>query len=135
MGGSAGFPTTPVDVPDATFRDMVDAHMAHTSRLVDARHNIGEPLPAAELARHALAALAGQHAVAERILYTRWCNARDVLTYGATVEDAAAAMGLDVDEVVFGLTRWAEGQHHENLISRAQLDEVLALVEGPEVTR
>lgn len=135
MAGSAEFPATPADVPDATFRTLVDALMAHTARLVDARHGIGEPLPAAELARHALAALAEQHAVAERILYTRWCNARDALTFGATIPAVAAGMGLDVDELVFGLSRWAEGQLREGLMTRAEHDGVLGLVEGPEVTR
>lgn len=126
---SPTFPTTPTDVPDGPFGDLIDAHLNHLALLVAAHHEIGEPLPAAELARHAVAALAVQHAVAERLLHTRWCNACDALTYGASLDDTAAAMGLDADEVAFGLSRWVEGQHHQDLMTRAQLDEVLALIE------
>lgn len=132
---SAAFPTTPRDVPDSTFRDLIDAHLGHLAPLVDARHGIGEPRPAVELARHAVAALAAAAALAERVLHSRWCTARDALVYGATVDDVAAGMGLDVDEIVMGLRAWADGQLREGLMTRAQHDEVLALVEGPEVSR
>lgn len=79
---------------------------------------------------HAVAALATQHALAERVLYSRWCNVRDALTFGATPEQVAAAMGLDVDEVALGLRSWADGQHRQQLITADEHDAVLALVAG-----
>ncbi len=132
---SAGFPTTPADVPDWSYREIAEAHLRHIAALVDAHHGTGRQQSPAELAGHAVAALATQHALAERVLQTRWCSARDALTNGASLDDTAAAMGLDVDELVFGLTRWADGQLRRHLMTRAQHDEVLGLVEGLAVTR
>lgn len=132
---SAALPTTPHDVPDAPYREIVEAYLRHVEFLVHAHHGIGEPVPAGDLAAHAIAALASQHAVAERVLHTRWTTARDALTYGATVDDVAAAMGLDPDEVTFGLSRWADGELRERRLTPAQHDAVLALIDGAEVTR
>lgn len=128
-------PSRPADVPDWPYREIAEAHLRHVAALVDAHHGTGDPRPAAELAGHAVAALATQHALAERVLATRWVTARDALVYGATIEQVGAGMGLDVDELTFGLTRWADAQQREHLMTRAQLDEVLALVEAAEVTR
>ncbi len=132
---AAAFPTTPGDVPDAGFHALIDAYMGHLTRLVHAHHGVGEPVPAETLVRHSIAALACQHAVAERVLNTRWCTARDALTYGASIDDTAAAMGFDVDELVFGLARWADGQVREHRMTRAQHETVLTLVEDPKVAR
>ncbi len=131
----ATMPTTPADVPEMSYGDIADAHHQHLLALVLAHHGTGDPAPAEVLARHAVAALATQHALAERVLYTRWVTARDALTYGASVDDTAAGMGLDVDEVLLGLTCWADGQLREHLMTQAQHDEVLALVDNAEVTR
>ena len=78
---------------------------ALTGRLADARHGIGEVLPKQRLAEHAIGALAAQHVMAERALHSRWANVVDALTYGATLEDIAAAMSLDPDEVASGCGR------------------------------
>lgn len=129
---SAGFPTTPCEVPDGSYAEIVEAHLQHVQFLVHAHHGIGEPVSASELAVHSVAALATQHALAERVLQTRWATARDALTYWASLDDTAAAMGFDVDEVVFGLRAWAAGQFRERLMTRAQYDEVAALVDTAE---
>jgi hypothetical protein len=50
--------TRPADLASASLRELLDAWHRHTARLVDARHGLGDPLPAARLARHGLAALA-----------------------------------------------------------------------------
>jgi hypothetical protein len=50
---------------------------------------IGDRLPAEQLARHAVALLAVEHALADRVLASRWVNVADALTYGATVEQVA----------------------------------------------
>jgi hypothetical protein len=63
----------------------------------------------------------------------RWVTAAETLTYGATVEHTAGAMGLDVDEVAIGLRMWADGQHQHAGMSVAARDEVYALL--AEVTR
>jgi hypothetical protein len=77
---------------------------------------------------HALTALAYQHALAERALHSRWVNARDGLRHGATVAQVADAMGLDADEVCFGLSRWADGQRRHGSMSEHEHAAVLALV-------
>jgi hypothetical protein len=95
---SADFPTRPADLPyQLSYPCLAERVLAHEAHLVDARHDLGDPLSADELAAHALAALACQHALAERILWSRWCNTRAALTFGATVDQTAAAIGLDVD--------------------------------------
>lgn len=127
---SAEFPTSAADVPhDAPLATVLQAFAAHTLRVVDAMLGIGEPLPVETLARHAVAALVLQHTVAERVLYSRWTTVRDALTYGASIGDVAAAMGLDVDEVVAGLRSWAAGQLRHGLVTEAEHDAVVALVE------
>lgn len=128
-------PTTPAEVPDLSFSGLAEQYHRHIGALVDAHHGVGDPLPAAELAGHAVAALATQHALAERVLLSRWVTCRDALAYGSSLDDTAAAMGLDADEVAMGLARWADGQLREHLMTQAQHDEVLALVDGAEVSR
>ena len=78
---------------------------------VPARHSIGDAIPAEQLARHAVALLAVEHALADRVLVSRWVTVAEALTYGATIDQVAAGMGLDVDEVRVGLAGWADGQH------------------------
>lgn len=125
---SATFPTTPAAVPDVSHGELVDEYHLHIWGLVTAHHGTGAAAPAEVLAQHAVAALAVQHALAERILRTRWVNVRDALTYGATLDDVAAAMGFDPDDVPVGLARWAGGQLCEHLMTRAEYDTVLELV-------
>lgn len=128
---SASLPTTPHDVPNAPYREIADALVEHIRFIFEAQHS-GSAVPAADIAAHAVAALATQHALADRILQSRWVTVRDALTHGATVDDVAAAMGLDVDEVVVGLGSWAAGQFRENLMTRPQFDATVALVDTVE---
>lgn len=121
-------PTRPADLHDMTLVELAAAYGQHSSRLVNARHRIGEALPGDQVAAHAIAALAVQHELAERALASRWVIARDGLSYGASVAQVATAMGLDEDEVIFGLTRWASGQRRENLISDSEYAAIVALV-------
>ena len=51
------------------------------------------PLPAEQLARHAVALLAVEHTRAERMLASRWVNVADALTYGATLDRVAGTRG------------------------------------------
>jgi hypothetical protein len=96
----------PGDIPDFyTLGAIARLYHALTGRLADARHGIGEVLPKQRLAEHAIGALAAQHVMAERALHSRWANVVDALTYGATLEDIAAAMSLDLDEVASGCGR------------------------------
>ena len=122
------YPTCPADLPhDATLGELAEHLHRLIGPLVDARHGLGEPLPADQLAAHAIAALAVQHALAERALYSRWVIMCDALTHGATLEHTAAAMGLEVDEVAVGLRMWADGQHQHAGMSAAARDEVYAM--------
>ena len=128
---SASLPTTPHDVPNAPYREISDALVEHIRFTYDAQHS-GDAVPAADIAAHAVAALALQHALAGRILQSRWVTVRDALAYGATVDDVAAAMALDVDEVVVGLHNWAAARFRENRMTRPQFDATVALVDTAE---
>jgi len=78
---------------------------------------------------HAVGALVYSHALSERALHPRWSIAVDALSAGATVEAVGAAMGgLEPDELRAGLRRWADGQHHEGLITEARRRQARALV-------
>jgi hypothetical protein len=125
-------PTRPADIPHtAPLRRLLDALHDHQGRLVNARYAIGDdPVPAEQLARHAVALLAVEHALADRVLVSRWVTVADALTYGATIDQVAAGMGLDVDEVRVGLASWADGQHRFGHITDAEHDTVLALLDG-----
>jgi hypothetical protein len=107
---------------------LLDAWHRHTARLVDARHGLGDPLPAARLARHGLDALALGQAIADQLMSMRWLAAVETLTYGATIEHIAAAMGLEVDELAAGLRCWADRQHQHAGMTAAARDDVYALL-------
>jgi hypothetical protein len=65
----------------------------------------------------------------QRVLASRWVNVAEALTHGATIDQAAAGMGLDVDEVLVGLAGWADGQHRFGHITDAEHDQVIALLD------
>ena len=128
-------PRTPRDVPDPLpYADLATAVAEHRGRLVHARHGLGDQQPADQVVAHALAALATAHALAERVLRARWCDARDALADGATVDDVAHAMELSRSAVRAGLRDWADGQQRLNAhygdggFTPAEADEVRALV-------
>ena len=125
-------PTRPGDIPhNVPLRDLAVAYHRHTLRLIEHRHGIGDPLTTEQLRVHALAALAYQHALAERVLYSRWSIATDALAAGASLDTVGAAMGgLEPDEVRFELRRWAGDQHREGLMDDARRDEVWRLADG-----
>ncbi|MDN5919686.1 MAG: hypothetical protein L0I76_32075 [Pseudonocardia sp.] len=132
------FPARPGDVPAlAPLGDVLSAVGRHRGRLVDAAHGLGEPQPAGQVAAHAVAALATAHALAERLLDGRWTDAADALAHGATLDQVAAAMGLDVVELRVGMRSWADAQQssHEHYgsggLTPAEADEVRALVDDP----
>jgi hypothetical protein len=118
--------TRPDDLAGASLRELLDAWHSHVAPLVDARCNIGD-LPAARLARHALAALAAGQALTDELMALRWVTVCDALRYGAPMRHVAGAMGLDVDEVAAGLRSWADGQHLHSGMPVTGRDEVYAL--------
>lgn len=104
-------PRTPDDwAPNVSLRELVGDYLTHAARLVEAERHVGAPESREDVAGHALAAVAAQHAIAERVLHARWCNVRDALTHGASLDDVAAAMAVTTPEVVAGLTSWAYRQ-------------------------
>jgi hypothetical protein len=121
--------TRPADLAGASLRELLDAWHRHTARLVEARRGLGDPLPAARLARHGLDALALGQAIADQLMAMRWVTAVDSLAHGATADQVATAMGLDADEVAAKLQSWADGQLAYHLITAAQHDEALALLD------
>lgn len=124
--------TRPSDLAGAPRADLLDALADHESLLVNARHQIGQPQPAARLQSAALDALATGQALADSALRWRWLTVVEALTYGATLGQVATAAGLDVDEVRAGARSWADGQHRHAGLSRAAHDEVLALLAQDE---
>jgi hypothetical protein len=129
--GPTTMPTRPGHIPHtASLRPVLDALHLHQGRLVDARHRIGDPVPAGQLARHAVALLAVEHALADRVLASRWVTAAEALTHGATIEQVAAAMDLTAVELTAGLRSLADGQRRFGHITDAEHDAVLAMLGG-----
>ena len=122
-------PTRPGDIPhNVPLRDLAVAYHRHTLRLIEHRHGIGDPLTTEQLRVHALAALAYQHALVERVLYSRCSIATDALAAGATLGQVGAAMGgLEPEQVRYTVRRWAISQHRQGLMEDARRDEVLRL--------
>ncbi len=125
-------PTRPGDIPHSILlRGLAVAYDRHALRIVEYRHGIGDPLTTEQRLAHALAALAYQHALAERALHSRWSIAADALAAGATLRQVGAAMGgLDADRVRYSLRWWVDYQHREGLMDDARRDEVLRLADG-----
>jgi hypothetical protein len=123
-------PTRPADLPyTASLRQLLDALHDHQGRLVKARHGIGDPSAAAQqLARYAVALLAVEHDLADRVLASRWVTVADALGYGATIDQVATAMDLTVVEVAAGFGTWAYGRRRFGYITDAEHDAVLALL-------
>jgi hypothetical protein len=123
------FPTRPADLSHATpLRALLEALGVHQGSLVDARHGIGDPLPADQLARHAVALLAVEHALADRVLASRWVTVGEALTYGGAIDEVTAAIDLTAVEVATGLRSWADGQRRFGHFTDAEHDAVLALL-------
>lgn len=121
-------PQRAADIPHAaTFRNLVLAFEAHNWALLTSRHD-GPVLPPAEFAARSLAVLVLGHVLRERLRLGQWLTVRDALIHGATVQQVAEAMALDVDEVTFGLRSWADGQLAHGLISGDDHAAALALV-------
>jgi len=126
-------PTRPGDIPhNVPLRDLCVTYDRHALRIVEHRHGIGRPLTTERRLGHALAALAYQHALAERALYSRWSIATDALAAGASLDTVGAAMGwLNTgDRVGDALRWWAGDQHRQGLMDDARRDEVLRLAGG-----
>ena len=125
-------PTRPGDIPDnVTLRELADGYASHVQSLIEHRYDIGDPLTTEQRLAHALAALAYQHALAERVLYSRCSIATDALAAGASLETVGAAMGgLEPEQVRYTVRRWAISQHRQGLMEDARRDEVLRLAGG-----
>ena len=125
-------PTRPGDIPhNVPLWELCVTYDHHALRIVEHRHGIGRPLTTERRLGHALAALAYQHALAERALHSRWSIATDALAAGATLRQVGAAMGgIDADRVHYTLRWWVDVQHQEGLMDDARRDEVLRLADG-----
>ncbi len=126
------FPTRPGDIPhNIPLRGLAVAYDRHALRILWHRHGIGDPLTTEQRLDHALAALAYQHALAERALYSRWSIATDALAAGASLDTVGDAMGgLEADTVSHVLRWWANDQHRLGLMDDTRRDEVLRLAAG-----
>lgn len=113
----------PVDLPSRPsdldgighLQPVLDSLYEHRARLAQARLGGDPPEPGDQLAARAIAALATGRAIASRMLAERWADARDALAHGATVEQVASAMALDVADVRTGLRHWVKAQERRHL--------------------
>jgi hypothetical protein len=126
--------TRPAELADVAPEELLKAWTGHKRLLAYDRCGI-EHLTPAQAARHALDALATGEALAAYVVAGRWVTVAEALAHGATVERVAAAAGLDVDEVAAGMTSWADRQLAHRLITSAQHDEVIALIERAPLLR
>lgn len=126
-------PMRPGEIPyDLSLADLARHRDRHGAALFEHRYGIA-PLNGQQRAGHALAELAYSHALAERVLFGRWVVAVESLEAGASHEQVAAAMGLDVDELRAGLRAWAHEQRRHGLIDDTRHAEVLALLGEPDI--
>lgn len=123
----SGDVTSPRDLAGVGPDELLQAWTGHKRRLAYSRCGI-ERLAPTQAARHALDALATGEALAAYMVAGRWVTVAEALAHGATVTQVATAVGLDVDEVVAGLTSWADRQLAHHLITPAQNDEIHALL-------
>ena len=126
-------PTRPGDIPDnVTLRELADGYAFHVQPLIEHRYDIGDPLTTEQRLAHAIAALAYQHALAERALHSQWSIATDALAAGASLDTVSAAMGWPHTghRVSDALRWWASDQHWQGLMDVARRDEVLRLAAG-----
>lgn len=120
-------PQRPGQIPhDVGLVTLAQRQQEHRTALFDHRYGI-EHLSDAQRAGHALAEMAYSTALSERALYGRWVVACEALDAGATHQQVATALGLDVEELRVGLRSWARSQHRLGLIDDTRHAEVLAL--------
>jgi len=110
--------------------DLLDDYQRRVLLLAAARagNQVARP---DQLVRHALAALTIAHAVAEGLFVERWPIVCDALAHGATLAQIGAATGgLEPDELVAGLTAWADRQVAAGQLTPRSRAAVIALAEG-----
>jgi hypothetical protein len=96
--------------PRTSLVDLLDDYQRRILLLTAARADDQVARPD-QLVGHALAALTTAHAVAEGLFAERWPIVCDALAHGATLDQIGAATGgLEPDELVAGLTAWADRQ-------------------------
>jgi hypothetical protein len=124
-------PGRPADVdPDTSLATLLDGYHRHLLQLATAR-TAPPPAPSMEIAERALAALAIGHTVVRDLFEERWAIVRDALVHGASYTQVGAATGgLEPDELAAGLTAWADRRLAAGLMTDAEHDAVLALVDA-----
>jgi hypothetical protein len=115
--------------PQASVVDLLDDYRRRVLLLAAAR--AGNPVARPDqLVGHALAALTIAHAVAEGLFADRWPIVCDALAHGATLTQIGAATGgLEPDELVAGLTAWADRQVAAGRLTPRGRAAVIALAE------
>jgi hypothetical protein len=119
--------TIPADLDGASMGELVQGWQDHIAALVDARHGLSEHSPG-RLRGTALDALVCGAAVVQRLQYARPVTMVDALSYGATVDDVATAVGTTPGAVVDDVRAWADGQLRHDLITQDRHAVVLALL-------
>ncbi len=120
----------PDDLPGTvSLGRLLDSYLDHGRKVAGARAHVHlQPLTPDDVARHALAGIVCAGALADRVATGRWDLAREALTHGATVDDLAAAAGLDLDEVQAGLASWADTEQAQGRLTEDEHDAVRALL-------
>jgi len=122
-------PTRPGDVPHSAALELIANRYSHhhVIALVEHRHGL-HAVRAAEVAEHAIAALAYGAALTERVESGRGSIATNALSAGAGLERTADAMGLEVWDLRVLLGQWAGRQHRLGLIDAERLEQVVSLI-------
>lgn len=120
-------PTRPSEVPttelEITLWDFLNAVLD-----IDDAINLSDP--ASEVVSIALAALAYQSVILERVLIPRWRMVYEALRHGASAEQVTAAAGLDARETQSGWHRWADEQVRVGWMTPADRHTVSKLIGG-----
>lgn len=127
------FLARPSDVhPDWPLRRVAAVYSEHVLRLRHYHHGIGQSaaLPPHRVIGHAITALAAGTELVDRVSTLRWSLAVDALGHGATHEETAAAMGIDIAQLRIGIGEWADGLLRERLMTPERHADVLALLIG-----
>lgn len=108
---------------------LLEGFLDHGRTVLGARVGVHpQPLTRDEVARHALARIVCARALVERVAGGQWDSVYEALDHGATLDDVAAAAGLDRDEVRTGLRSWAERERTADRLDDQEYDAVLALL-------
>lgn len=121
-------PTCPAEIPDETpIQRLTEAYWWKTETLVDHAEGVA-PITPDSHRDVSIAALAYSAKITARLDSERWPLVVEALSTGASTDQVADALALDVDNVVGGLLHWADKQRQAGRITIERHAEITRLV-------